>query len=94
VVPYDLGDRRLEEARMPFGARVRVTLTDGSSMTAEKMIPRGGPGDPGRLEVAAEKFLRETEPALGPDGARSAMEAVLGLDPGTVDALRGALSTS
>jgi len=94
VVPYDLGDRRLEEARMPFGARVRVTLTDGTGMTAEKMIPRGGPGDPGRLEVAAEKFLRETEPALGPDGARSAMEAVLGLDPGTVDALRGALSTS
>jgi 2-methylcitrate dehydratase PrpD len=89
---YDLGVRKLEQARMPFGARVTVRLKDGTVMTAERSIPRGGPGDPGRLEVAVEKFVRESSPYLGENGAREAAAVVLDLDGRSLEELRGALS--
>ncbi len=58
---YDLGDCNLEEFRMPFAARVTITLHDGSSLTHQQDIPLGGPGH-APSETAAlvrEKYRRE-----------------------------------
>lgn len=89
---YDLGSSRLEDLRMPFGARVQMTLRDGAVMTSEKHIPRGGPGDPGRAEVAAEKFVREASGALGEERARAAVETVRSFEESGLAAVRAALT--
>ncbi len=74
--PYDLSSSRLDELRMPFGARVSVEMTDGRRLEGEKLVPRGAPGDPDRLRVPEEKFLREVGHMVGPDAAREALSAV------------------
>ncbi|MHB8896012.1 MAG: MmgE/PrpD family protein [Candidatus Geothermincolia bacterium] len=89
---YDLGRSRLEDLRMPFGARVHVTLRDGTLLEAEKHIPKGGPGDPGRLDVAADKFVREASPFLGEEQAKKAVEVVRDYENGTLGDIRGALT--
>jgi len=89
---YDLGRSRLEDLRMPFGARVHVTLRDGTLLEAEKHIPMGGPGDPGRLDVAAAKFVREASPVLGEEKVKHAVEVVRNYDSGTLSDLREALT--
>ncbi|MBK5093798.1 MAG: MmgE/PrpD family protein, partial [Actinobacteria bacterium] len=48
---YDLGEKRLDELAMPFGARVTVRLKDGTVLEAQRLVPRGAPGDPARLRV-------------------------------------------
>ena len=89
---YDLGQSRLEDLRMPFGARVHVTLRDGTMLEAEKHIPRGGPGDPDRLQVAAEKFVREASPVLGEERAKKAVEVVGSYEKHSLAEIREALS--
>ena len=89
---YDLGQSRLEDLRMPFGARVHVTLRDGTMLEAEKHIPRGGPGDPSRLDVASEKFAREASGVLGSERAAKAVEVVRGYEKRTLAEMREALS--
>ena len=89
---YDLGWSRLEDLRMPFGARVNVTLRDGTMLQAEKHIPKGGPGDPGRFDVAAAKFVRETTPVLGEEQAKKAVDVVRSYDSGTLADVRAALT--
>lgn len=90
--PYDLGDKSFDGARMPFGARVSVLLGDGASMTAERMVPRGGPGDSHRLEVPPEKFLRETAGHMDRESAEAAVRAVLEMDDRPLSGVAGALS--
>jgi len=74
---FDLGSVAFERASMPFGARVLLTTVDGKSFEAERMIPRGSPGDPERLEVAREKFLREAKPFLGVRRSKTALNLIL-----------------
>ena len=90
---YDLGARSLEGARMPFGARVSVLLEGGGRLTAERMVPRGGPGDPRRLEVPPEKFLRETAGYLDRERAEEAVEAILEMEGRPLADVTAALST-
>lgn len=78
--PYDLGEARLELATMPFGARVHVRLRDGSSLEAERSIPRGGPGDGCRLDVPKEKFKREVARFIDAEKASEALEAILDIE--------------
>lgn len=89
---YDLGRSRLEDLRMPFGARVSVTLRDGTVLSAEKHIPMGGPGDPGRLDVAAAKFVREASPALGEKRALEAVGVIRAYESSTLGGIREALT--
>ena len=89
---YDLGRSRLEDLRMPFGARVHVTLRDGTMLEAEKHIPRGGPGDPDRLDVPAEKFVREASSVLGEERAKKAVEVVGEYEKHSLAEIREALS--
>jgi 2-methylcitrate dehydratase PrpD len=89
---YDLGARRLEDLMMPFAARVTVFLDDGAVLEAEKKIPRGAPGDPGRLDVPAEKFLREAAGLMGDDKSHRAVGTVREFESVTLEQLRQALS--
>ena len=89
---YDLSGKRFEEAKMPFGARVSVSLKDGTELVAEKSVPRGGPGDERRLEVPPEKFMREGSPLLGKKRAKSALKEVLDIENSTPERLCKALS--
>lgn len=91
---YDLGEARLEELEMPFGAHVAVALKDGTVMESEKEIPRGGPGDPGRLEVPVEKFLRESAPFLSEKRAGAAVDMVLDIESSSLDEVVGALTSA
>ena len=77
---------------MPFGARVHVTLRDGTMLEAEKHIPRGGPGDPDRLDVPAEKFVREASSVLGEERAKKAVEVVGEYEKHSLAEIREALS--
>jgi len=63
---YDLGDCNLEELRMPFAARVTITLADGTSLTRQQDIPRGGPGHdfPETQKLIREKYRREASRLL------------------------------
>jgi len=89
---YDLGLSRLENLRMPFGARVQVTLRDGTRLEAEKHIPMGGPGDPGRFDVAAAKFVREATAVLGEEKAKKSVEVIRSYEKGTLGDIREALT--
>lgn len=89
---YDLGRSRLEDMHLPFGARVLVTLRDGTRLEAEKHIPMGGPGDPGRLDVAAAKFVRESSGYLGEEKANQAVAAIREYGNGTLADIRSALT--
>jgi len=63
---YDLGDCNLEDFRMPFAARVTVTLKDGSSLTRRQDIPLGGPGHAFAdiQKLIQEKYRREAARTL------------------------------
>jgi len=63
---YDLGDCNLEEFRMPFAARVTITLRDGTSLTRQQDIPLGGPGHAlgETAQLIREKYRREGSRAL------------------------------
>lgn len=76
--PYDLGTSRLDELRMPFGARVSLELTRGRRLEGEALVPRGAPGDPKRLEVPEAKFLREVSPFTGEEAAARELSAIMG----------------
>ena len=89
---YDLGRGRLEDLKMPFGARVIVTLHDGTRLESEKHIPQGGPGDEDRLAVAADKFVREASGVLGEERAKQAVETVRAYEHKTLADIRAALS--
>jgi 2-methylcitrate dehydratase PrpD len=89
---YDLGSSRMEDARLPFGARVHLTLADGTMLQAEKHIPGGGPGDPGRTDVAAGKFVREASGLLGVDKAAKAVEVVRDFENRTLAEIRSSLT--
>jgi 2-methylcitrate dehydratase PrpD len=89
---YDLGWSSLENLRMPFGARVHVTLRDGTMMEAEKHIPMGGPGDPGRLDVAEAKFVRESLATLGGERSAAAVEAIRSFERQTLESIRQTLT--
>jgi 2-methylcitrate dehydratase PrpD len=89
---YDLGEKRLDELQMPFGARVTVKLKDGTVLEAERLIPRGAPGDPMRLEVAVDKFMRESSRFLGEEGARTAIDVLLDVENSPLDRVTEVLS--
>jgi 2-methylcitrate dehydratase PrpD len=89
---YDLGRSRLEDLRMPFGARVLVTLRDGTLLEAEKHNPRGGPGDANRLDVPVDKFIREASGVLGEERAKQAVEVVRAFEEKKLSDIRAALS--
>jgi 2-methylcitrate dehydratase PrpD len=89
---YDLGEKRLEELQMPFGARVMVKLKDGTVLEAERLVPRGAPGDPERLGVPIEKFMRESSPFLGEEGSREAADVLLDLENSSPGRMREVLS--
>lgn len=75
--PYDLASSRLEELRMPFGARVRLELADGRRLEGERLVPMGAPGDPGRLAVPEAKFMREVAPLEGEEAARRRLSEIM-----------------
>jgi len=89
---YDLGDSRFEELEMPFGARLSVRLKDGTLLEAERMIPRGAPGDPARLDVPRRKFVKETAPFIGREAADAALDTVLNIENYTLDDIRNTLA--
>ncbi|MFH1150438.1 MAG: MmgE/PrpD family protein [Actinomycetota bacterium] len=89
---YDLGEARFDRLRMPFGARMEVLLSDGKVLGAERSIPRGAPGDPGRFEVCSEKFVREAGGLLGKKKAAKAVKVVRGMEGATLDDIVSALS--
>ena len=91
---YDLGACGFDGASMPFGARVTVLLADGDGMTAERMVPSGGPGDPQRLDVPREKFMRETAAFMDLKSAGAAVRAVLEMGEGPLDRVVDALAVS
>ncbi|MBU4240088.1 MAG: MmgE/PrpD family protein [Actinobacteria bacterium] len=89
---YDLGPSRFEELEMPFGARLSVRLKDGTTLEAERLIPRGAPGDRARLDVPREKFVKETAPFIGWEAAEAAVDTVLDLENRTLDDMREAVA--
>jgi 2-methylcitrate dehydratase PrpD len=90
---YTLESRRFEDLTMPFGARVRVVLKDGSSLEAERLIPRGGPGDRGRFEVCEEKFVREASGALGRERAEDCVRLLRDFEGRSLDEIARAMAT-
>jgi hypothetical protein len=68
-----------------------VRLEDGTALSCERSIPRGGPGDEHRLEVPRDKFLSECAPRIGLGQAEKAIDAVLGIEDNTVEQVRDSL---
>lgn len=89
---YDLGASRMEDMRLPFGARVHLTLADGTILESEKHVPKGGPGDPDRTEVAARKFVREASPVLGAGRAAEAVNVIREFENRSFAEVRSALT--
>ncbi len=89
---YDLGEARFEGSKLPFGARVKLFLSDGSEMEAQRSVPRGGPGDPGRLWVAVEKFQREAVKVMSEKAASAAVKTILSMEDHTPDEVAAAVS--
>jgi 2-methylcitrate dehydratase PrpD len=89
---YDLGEKRLDELAMPFGARVTLRLEDGKVLEARRQVPRGAPGDPARLQVPVEKFTRESSRFLGEEGAGTATGVLLDVENNSLDRISEALS--
>ncbi len=89
---YDLGEARFDRLRMPIGARMDLVLSDGTVLTAERSIPRGAPGDPGRFDVCSERFVREAGGLLGEEKAAGAVAVVRSMEETTLDELVAALS--
>lgn len=88
---HDFGDIRFEELRMPFAARVRVALNDGGVLDAERLVPRGAPGDPERFDVAVEKFTRESSVFMEPLASKKGVEVIMDLEARTLAEVREAL---
>ena len=88
---YDLGNAHFEDAKLPFGARVRVKVKDGTGLEEMRSVPRGGPGDPGRLWVAIEKFKREAETVMSEKAAAEAVKTILSVEEHTADDLAAAV---
>ena len=82
---YDLGNARFEGSKLPFGARVRLELKDGGVLETERSVPRGGPGDPGRLRVAIEKLQREAATVMSEKAAAKAVKTILSIEEHTAD---------
>jgi 2-methylcitrate dehydratase PrpD len=63
---FDLGRCPLDAFRMPFAARVTLTLKGGRSLTRLQEIPLAGPGHPlaQTQELVREKYAREAGPTL------------------------------
>ncbi len=63
-----------------LGARMEVTLNDGSVRKADVPYPPGSYQNPATDEQIQHKFLALSERILGQTGARRAMEAILTVD--------------
>jgi 2-methylcitrate dehydratase len=63
-----------------LGARMEVTLNDGSVRKADVPYPPGSYQNPATDEQIQHKFLALSERILGPAGAQRAMEAILTVD--------------
>jgi hypothetical protein len=82
---YDLGNAHFEDAKLPFGARVRIKTKDGTELDEMRSVPRGGPGDPGRLWVAVEKLKREAATVMSEKAAAEAVKTILSIEEHTAD---------
>ncbi|MBI1746078.1 MAG: MmgE/PrpD family protein [Acidobacteria bacterium] len=64
---FDLGDYDLDRLRIPFGTRMKVTLTGGETYSATVRLPLGAPGRESLAEISLrveEKFRREAAALL------------------------------
>jgi hypothetical protein len=50
-----------------------------------RSVPRGGPGDPGRLWVAVEKLKREAATVMSEKAAAEAVKTILSIEEHTAD---------
>ena len=81
TAPFNFGEVRMDELRLPFPARLTLRLRGGEEFSSRCSIPRGAPGNPFYLEEVREKWLREATPAIGGDRAGEASRLVLDADP-------------
>lgn len=72
------GDLRNLSYRM--GGRVTVTLANGRQLTAERIVPSGMAGDPGRADVVRDKLATEAGATLGATAAAAGWNAILALE--------------
>lgn len=86
------GDLRKLSYRM--GGRVTVTLQSGRRITAERIIPSGMAGDPGRAQVVRDKLATEGREVMGAQGAAAAWDAILALEQATPVSLPRLIVTS
>ncbi len=77
VVPAEALMAKLPKGR---GATVELTFADGSSLTETVAVPEGDPTRPLSRASLERKFLAFANPVLGPDGARTVLGLVNGLD--------------
>ena len=75
-----------------FPGRVAIKLRNGRREVAEVDLPVGLFCAPGMEEQLRQKFVREATPALGEDGARSAFDAAMSLEAGTVGQMTRAVA--
>ena len=79
---FDLGSCRLENFRMPFAARVTITIKGGRKLTLTQEVPLAGPGRPAEetRELVAAKYQWEAEAGLDGNKVRALLEAAPALE--------------
>jgi 2-methylcitrate dehydratase PrpD len=87
-----LGDLRQLSWRM--GGRVTVTLKTGQRISAERVVPTGMAGDPGREAVVREKLVAEGAPLLGRHRCEELWDAITSLEAAPSAAKVVALASS
>lgn len=91
--PFDLGDYNLDRLRLPFGTRMKVTLTDGETYSATQRLPYGAPGGESPAAIfrrVEDKFRAQAEALLTAKRIEDVITAVRRLD--TVEDVHGFLS--
>jgi hypothetical protein len=78
-----LGDLRRLSFRM--GSRVTVFMKNGKRLSAERIIPTGMAGDPGRREVVREKLIAEGERIIGHEKCKRLWETITALPDASPD---------
>lgn len=77
AAPYDLGECNLENFRLPFAARVTITLRDGATLSRRQDLPLGGPGydfNHTRMLIQ-EKYRREASRRLSAPKVQALVDA-------------------
>ena len=80
MVPADLFADEADARAYPEATRVVVTLRDGRSFTRQQDASTGKPANPASDALLDAKFLRNTSPTLGTEGAQRLRDVLRAID--------------